>query len=77
MSEVLIRAIRAACGALIDVRGFGNIQTGKIGMPSIDRPRVRAPGFPESLDWVNSGGGTLRLETLRGKIILLDFWTYG
>ena len=77
MSEVPVRAIRAAFWALSDVRGVGNIQTGRIGMPSIDRPRVRAPGFPESLDWVNSGGGTLRLEELRGKIILLDFWTYG
>lgn len=38
---------------------------------------VRAPEFPASLDWLNTGGRALSLETLRGKIVLLDFWTYG
>jgi len=40
-------------------------------------PSVRAPEFPESLDWVHTGGRALRLADLRGKIVLLDFWTYG
>ena len=41
-------------------------------------PRVRAPEFPDRLDWLNTGGGRpLTLESLRGKIVLLDFWTYG
>lgn len=38
---------------------------------------VRAPEFPEGLDWINTGGGLLRLAALRGKVVLLDFWTYG
>lgn len=38
---------------------------------------IRAPNFPENLDWLNTGGERLSLEELRGKIILLDFWTYG
>ena len=46
-------------------------------MTSVDRPHVRAPEFPETLDWINTGGRSLRLEDLRGKIVLLDFWTYG
>ena len=46
-------------------------------MTDIRRPRVRAPAFPDSLDWLNTGGRSLRLEDLRGKIALLDFWTYG
>ena len=46
-------------------------------MTSIERPRVRAPEFPESLDWINTGGNAVRLGELRGKIVLLDFWTYG
>jgi hypothetical protein len=40
-------------------------------------PRVRAPAFPTSLDWLNTGGRALTFEALRGKIVLLDFWTYG
>ena len=43
----------------------------------IARPRVRAPDFPENLDWINTGGRRLTLAELRGKIVLLDFWTYG
>ena len=35
---------------------------------------VRAPEFPDNLDWINTGGRALRLEDLRGKIVLLDFW---
>jgi hypothetical protein len=40
-------------------------------------PRVRAPDFPDRLDWINTGGRRLSLADLRGKIVLLDFWTYG
>jgi hypothetical protein len=42
-----------------------------------DLPRVRAPEFPSGLDWIHTGGKGLTLESLRGKVILLDFWTYG
>jgi len=47
-------------------------------MPALDdTPRVRAPEFPDTLDWVNIGGRRLALSDLRGRIVLLDFWTYG
>ncbi len=36
---------------------------------------VRAPEFPEGLDWI--GSTPLRLSGLRGKFVLLDFWTFG
>lgn len=36
-----------------------------------------APAFPADLDWINTGGEALSLEDLRGKVVLLDFWTYG
>ncbi|MDN5900796.1 MAG: hypothetical protein L0H74_12090, partial [Brachybacterium sp.] len=26
--------------------------------------------------WLNTGGAELDLEALRGKIVLLDFWTF-
>ena len=40
-------------------------------------PTVRAPEFPTNVDWVHSGGRALTLAELRGKVVLLDFWTYG
>ena len=35
-----------------------------------------APEFPAGLDWLNTDR-PLALEQLRGKIVILDFWTYG
>lgn len=40
-------------------------------------PAVRAPDFPETLDWLHTGGQCLGLADFRGKVLLLDFWTYG
>ncbi len=39
--------------------------------------RVRAPEFSPALDWLNTGGRALSLAELRGRVVLLDFWTYG
>jgi hypothetical protein len=33
-----------------------------------------APAFPADIEWVNTNR-PLSLEALRGKIIVLDFWT--
>jgi thiol-disulfide isomerase/thioredoxin/DNA-binding beta-propeller fold protein YncE len=37
--------------------------------------RVRAPELPDSLEWFNTPA-PLRLADQRGKVVLLDFWTY-
>jgi DNA-binding beta-propeller fold protein YncE len=37
---------------------------------------VPAPEFAEGLDWLNVNA-PLTMESLRGKVVLLDFWTYG
>ncbi len=37
---------------------------------------VQAPEFPQGLDWLNIRR-PLTLQDLRGKVVLLDFWTYG
>ena len=39
------------------------------------RGKVTAPEFPEKLDWLNTDR-PLTLKQLRGKVVLLDFWTY-
>ncbi|MEN8237754.1 MAG: thioredoxin-like domain-containing protein [Actinomycetota bacterium] len=37
---------------------------------------VDAPAFPTGLDWINTDT-SLTLDDLKGKVVLLDFWTYG
>jgi len=39
-------------------------------------PQYPAPTFPYGLDWLNVPA-PLNWSDLRGKIVLLDFWTYG
>ncbi len=41
------------------------------------KPAVHAPEFPLGLDWINTGQRPLTLADLRGKVVFLDFWTYG
>ena len=36
---------------------------------------TEAPDFPAGLDWLNTER-PLSLADLRGKIVILDFWTY-
>ncbi|MQA26863.1 MAG: redoxin domain-containing protein [Micromonosporaceae bacterium] len=38
-------------------------------------PRVRAPEL-RGRGWLNTGGEPVTLQGLRGKIVLLDFWTF-
>ncbi len=45
--------------------------------PITDAPRVRAPEFPPGLEWINTGGRALTLAELRGRVVFLDFFTYG
>ena len=37
---------------------------------------VRAPEFPAGVDWLNTER-PLTISDLEGKVVLLDFWTYG
>lgn len=37
--------------------------------------RIRAPELPDTLEWVNCDA-PVRIADQRGKVVLLDFWTY-
>jgi hypothetical protein len=37
--------------------------------------KLAAPEFPEGLDWLNTDR-PVTLQGLKGKIVILDFWTY-
>lgn len=39
------------------------------------RGKVNAPEFPTNVDWLNIQQ-PLRMADLRGKLVLLEFWTF-
>src|SRR5262245_31985651 len=42
----------------------------------IGDPKYPAPAIPTGVDWLNVAA-PLTLDQLKGKVVLLDFWTYG
>jgi hypothetical protein len=45
-------------------------------MTRIPPGTVHASEFRDGLDWIGTAA-PLRLAALRGRVVLLDFWTYG
>jgi len=45
-------------------------------MSAQERPKVRAPEITGGRGWLNTDR-PLSIATLKGKVVLLDFWTYG
>lgn len=43
---------------------------------NVQTPRLNAPEFPKETQWLNTNK-KYQLKDFRGKIVLLDFWTYG
>jgi len=73
-SLVAIALTFATCLLLpgISLHAFG--QEGKSQMPEYEG-KVNAPDFPEGMEWLNTDR-PISLRELRGKVVLLDFWTY-
>ena len=65
----------AAMGFLVlGVMALIVVQKGAI-MAQQSRSQVHAPEFPPGLQWLNTDT-PLSIAGLRGKVVLLDFWTY-
>ena len=75
MRPLLVHDVRAIVRVL--PCAIDDLSSGPLMSDGIDSPAVRAPDFPDTLDWLHSGGRRLTLADFRGKLLLLDFWTYG
>lgn len=53
---------------------YSAAQVGKSRMPEYEG-KVNAPEFPEGIEWLNTDR-PLAIRQLRGKVVLLDFWTF-
>lgn len=66
----------AALGFLVlGAIGVMLMQKGVI-MAQHSQSQIHAPEFPAGLPWLNTDA-PLTIAGLRGKVVLLDFWTYG
>ncbi len=77
--RIPVAAAAFVVAALVAAQFFSGVQESTAApkdQPSYAGQRP-APEFPAGLDWINTGGKALSLEQLRGKVVLLDFWTFG
>ena len=69
-----LAAVALVAGASLVLVGCARtVESGDGG--SLARP-TPAPEFPSGLTWLNTAT-PLTLKALRGKVVVLDFWTYG
>ncbi len=60
-----------------NIAGAAPVARAETAVPSLPHMSLTpAPEFPSDLEWVNTSR-PLSLRALRGKVVLLDFWTYG
>jgi len=71
-TTVLLAAIACLTGATPPVAGVADSATTKARLADARRA---APDFVGITNWVNSA--PLSIGGLRGKVVLVDFWTYG
>lgn len=77
-SSVALRVISVSLWSILFLLSPLIIKTSAKGleMPVQERARIRAPELTGDRGWLNTDR-PLSLAGLRGKVVLLDFWTYG
>ncbi len=73
ISVAILALVSIAAVALWQIFWRSNPRIPQEGSPM--EGTVNAPEFPEGLQWLNTER-PLSLRELRGKVVLLDFWTY-
>ena len=68
------RANKQAGDADAEAPGVGD-ENGLQGVRDPFPRKIAIPDFPEDMQWLNTGG-PLRKQDLKGKFVILDFWTY-
>ena len=74
---ILLVAAGVTLVVLREGGGFAPLVAAAAGVPEELVGKQAAPDFPAGLDWINTGGKPVSIKQLRGKVVLLDFWTYG
>ena len=76
LRRVLLACTAAAVAACPTVTAVG--QADQAGQAAGSQPfpkRVKAPPLDGGIDWLNTAG-PIQLSKLKGKVVLLDFWTF-
>ena len=79
-TALIVLTLLLAGALFASLRIFGGISPMPLvaaGMPDSYLGTAPAPAFPTGLDWINTGGKPVSIAELKGKVVLLDFWTYG
>src|ERR1044071_2082538 len=71
---LVLLMLAASLGGPVVASEGATIQEGQTPVPEYEG-KVNAPDFPEGLEWLNTER-PISIRQLRGKIVLLDFWTY-
>jgi thiol-disulfide isomerase/thioredoxin len=76
MSRFTLHAgVLALCVFALSIFSFKILQPQKLQAATEKTEMIRAPEFPSNADWLNTDK-PLSIRGLKGKIVLLDFWTY-